>query len=688
MSSNAKITADPLKRIAYLYIRQSTLRQVFENTESTHRQYDLRQRAIALGWPEERIEVIDCDQAHSAESATQRDGFQYLVSQVGLGRAGLVMGLEVSRLARNCADWHQLMQICALTSTNILDQDGLYDPSDFNDRWVLGLKATMSEAERHILRSRLQKGILSKAQRGELKMPLPIGLVYDPAQRVVLDPDQQVQQALHHFFNTFRRCSSAWSTVAVFRKEGLKFPRKQNGRGEVVWGPLRHGIALQTLRNPLYAGAFCFGRCRTWKDAQGARHVTTLPQEQWRVLIKEAHPGYITWDAFEENQQRLRQNQQAPACQRGSPPREGPGLLQGLVICGKCGRRMTVRYHQRGGQLSPNYLGQKLSVEDAQQVCQDVSGGVVDEAVGKLILQSVRPLALEVSLQVQQELQSRLVEVDRLRRQPVERAQYEADQARVRFMRVDPNNRLVADTLEGLWNEKLRNLAQAKEDYEKKRPADQQPVTPEHQQQQILALAQDVPKLWNDPQTSHRDRKRMARLLVEDVTLKREGPVITAQARFKGGAARVLTLPAPTTVGDLRRTKAEVVAEVDRLIENMTDSEIAAQLNQRGWRCSVNHAPFTSRAVMILRWTYKLTSRADRLLAKGMVDTHQAAELLRTKPHLVDYWRQQGVLRGVRLNDKKEYLYERPDAQTVQIIQQRTRLNRNPAVVLDGTHEV
>jgi hypothetical protein len=326
-------------------------------------------------------------------------------------------------------------------------------------------------------------------------------------------------------------------------------------------------------------------------------------------------------------------------------------------------------------------------VEDTQQVCQDVSGGVVDEAVGKLILESVSPLALEVSLQVQKELQSRLAETDRLRRQQVERAQYEADQARVRFMRVDPNNRLVADTLEGLWNEKLRNLAQAKEDYEKKRQADQQPVTPE-QQRQILALAQDVPKLWNDHQTSHRDRKRMARLLVEDVTLKREGALITAQARFKGGATRVLTLPAPPTVGDLRRTKAEVVAEIDRLIENMTDSEIAAQLNQRGWRCSVNHKPFKGRTVAILRWAYKLTSRADRLRAKGMLDIYQVAELLGTKPNRVDYWRQQGLLRGARLNEKKEYLYERPDAQAVQTIRQRTRLNRNPAVVLDGTHEV
>jgi DNA invertase Pin-like site-specific DNA recombinase len=224
MNHDSKVTADHVKRIAYLYVRQSTLRQVFENTESTHRQYDLRQRAVALGWPEERIVVIDCDQAHSGDSALQRDGFQRLVGEVGLGRAGLVMGLEVSRLARNCADWHQLMQICALTNSLILDQDGLYDPADFNDRLVLGLKATMSEAELHILKSRLHLGILSKAQRGELKVRLPTGLVYDPAQRVVLDPDQKVQQTFRHFFDTFRRCGSAWSTVATFFKDPKSGP--------------------------------------------------------------------------------------------------------------------------------------------------------------------------------------------------------------------------------------------------------------------------------------------------------------------------------------------------------------------------------------------------------------------------------------------------------------------------------
>lgn len=676
MNTDLKVTSEHLKRTAYLYVRQSTLRQVFENTESSHRQYALRQRAIALGWPEERIAVIDCDQAQSGASAVERDGFQRLVADVGLAKAGIVMGLEVSRLARNCADWHRLMQICALTNTLILDEDGLYDPGHFNDRLLLGLKATMSEAELHILRARLRGGIVSKAQRGELRMPLPIGLVYDPAQRVALDPDRQVQETLRHFFETFRRCGSAWSTVAAFRKEGLKFPKRgPGGSGEVIWEQLRHGIALDTLRNPRYAGAFSYGRSRAWRDPDGKWHCAVLPREKWLVLIKDAHPGYITWEAFEENQQRLLQNRQAPAQQRRSPPREGPSLLQGLVICGQCGRRMTVRYHQRRGELSPNYLCQKLGVEDAQPVCQDISGGVVDQAVGKVIVESVSPLALEVSLRVQQELQSRLAEADRLRRQQVERAQYEADQAKVRYMRVDPNNRLVADTLEGLWNEKLRHLAQAKEDYEKQRKADQQTIT-EEQKRQIMALAQDFPKLWNDPKTSHRDRKRMARLVIEDVTLTRDKTVITAQMRFKGGATKAVSFPAPLTVGEQRRTKPEIVAEIDRLLESMTDSQIAVQLNNRGWRCSVNNGPFTARAVLVLRGAYKLVPRKERLRARGLLNIREVAEMIGTRHNLVDYWREEGLLRGARLNDKNEYLYERPDADTVQVIERRTRLRQ------------
>jgi DNA invertase Pin-like site-specific DNA recombinase len=261
LNSNSKITPGHLKKRAYLYIRQSTLRQVFENTQSTQHQYALRQRAIVLGWPAEHIEIIDSDQGQSGASTAEREGFQRLVAEVGLGKAGIVMGLEVSRLARNCADWHRLLEICALSNTLILDEDGLYDPGHFNDRLLLGLKGTMSEAELHVLKARLRGGILSKARRGELKMPLPVGLVYDPAQRVVLDPDRQLQNTLRHFFATFRRTGAAWATVQAFGKEGLKFPRRgQAGSGELIWEKLRLSAALDTLHNPRYAGAFCFGK--------------------------------------------------------------------------------------------------------------------------------------------------------------------------------------------------------------------------------------------------------------------------------------------------------------------------------------------------------------------------------------------------------------------------------------------
>jgi DNA invertase Pin-like site-specific DNA recombinase len=672
-SWNGKVTAGHLKKTAYLYIRQSTLRQVFENTESSQRQYALRQRAVVLGWPAERIEVIDCDQGQSGASTAEREGFQKLVAEVGLGKAGIVMGLEVSRLARNCADWHRLLEICALSGTLILDEDGLYDPAHFNDRLLLGLKGTMSEAELHVLKARLRGGILSKAQRGQLKMPLPVGLVYDPAQRVVLDPDKQVQNTLRHFFETFRHTGAAWAAVQAFAKEGLKFPRRgQAGSGDLLWETLRHSKALDTLHNPRYAGAFCFGKSRTWKDPQGDWHCINLPPEQWAILIKDAHPGYISWEEFEENQKRLELNNQARATQRqNSSAREGPALLQGLIICGKCGGRMTVRYHQRGGRLSPNYLCQKQSVEEGHPVCQNIPGGVVDEALSRLIVDSISPLALEVTLKVQHQLQERLAEADRLRRQVLERAHYDAEQARIRYMRVDPNNRLVADTLEALWNEKLRAVEQTRQEYEQQRQSASTAIS-QQQKAQILALAEDFPRLWNDPATSDRDRKRMARLILEDVTLKRDQTRISVQVRFKGGATKVLSMPVPLTVGLLRKTKAQIVAEIDRLLEQCTDSEIAERLNRKGWRSSLNQL-FSPRIILQLRINHKLVSRMQRLRAKGLLSAKEIGKLTGTKPLLVDYWRQQGLLKGVRLNDKNEYLYERPNRDAVQQIKRRTR---------------
>jgi DNA invertase Pin-like site-specific DNA recombinase len=343
----SKVTAGHLERIAYLYVRQSTLRQVLENTESTQRQYALRQRAIALGWPAERIVVIDTDQGQSGASAADREGFQRLVAEVGMGRAGIVLGLEVSRLARNNADWHRLLEICGMSGTLILDEDGLYDPGDFNDRLLLGLKGTMSEAELHFIRARLRGGQLSKARRGELRMALPVGLVYDPAGNVALDPDAGVQQALRHLFESFQRTGSARAVVQTFTREGLLFPvRVRTGahKGELAWMPLRHWRVLRTLHNPRYAGAFVYGRRRARKRPDGKITNETLPREQWMTLIPEAHHGYLSWEQFEINQRLLATNARAHGTDRAAgPAREGPALLQGLAICGRCGKRMTVQ---------------------------------------------------------------------------------------------------------------------------------------------------------------------------------------------------------------------------------------------------------------------------------------------------------------------------------------------------------
>ena len=543
-----KVTADHLKRDAYLYVRQSTIRQVFENTESTRRQYGLRQQAVALGWRMERVIIIDSDQGQSGKSASDRKGFQKLVSEVSLGRAGIVLGLEVSRLARNCADWHRLFEICSLTDTLILDEDGVYDPNHFNDRLLLGLKATMSEAELHMLHARLKGGIDNKARRGELRCCLPIGLAYDTQGRVVLDPDRQIQQAIRTLFQTYQRTGSASATVRYFHKRGLIFPHRTHGgsnNGQLVWSSLDHWRVLKILHNPRYAGAFTYGRSRTRKGVNGDTHVQHLPQDQWHTLLLDAHPGYINWEEHQQNLRRLRQCAQAYGKdRRNSPAGEGPALLQGLVICGICGQRMTIRYHQRKHALTNDYVCQRDSIQNSLgRICQSIPGRGLDLAVGDLLVEMVEPVTLEVALAVQEELQSRLKEVDQLRKQQVERARYEAELARQRYMQVDPNNRLVADELEAEWNNKLRALTEAQEQYEQQRLADRA-MLDEQGKAEILSLATDFPRLWRDPKTSDRDRKRMARLLVEDVTLTRDEQII-ARIRFKGGATRTLKLPIP-----------------------------------------------------------------------------------------------------------------------------------------------
>ena len=658
----SKVTAAHLSRRALLYIRQSSLKQVLHNTESAIRQYDLRGKAISLGWDASQITVIDIDQGHSGASAADREGFQQLVAEVSLGRAGIVLGLECSRLARNNADWHQLLELCAMTGTLICDEDGLYDPRNFNDRLVLGMKGQLSEYELHFIRARLRGGQISRARRGELIMPLPTGLVYDPAGHVILDPDTAIQGALRHLFTTFEATGSATAVVKAFRAAGLSFPwrhRKGPRKGEVDWQPLRHHAVLRVLHNPRYAGAFAYGRRRDQKLPGGKTVTTKLPRQEWIAFIPGAHPGYITLGQYEANIAKLAANAAAHGRDRAAgPPREGAALLQGIIICGRCGTRMTVRYHTRGSRQVPSYACQRDGIENARPFCAVIPGHTLDEHVGALLLATLTPLAAEAAFQVSAELRQRAADADALRAAHVERARYHADLARRRYLAVDPANRLVAGTLEADWNTALRALGDAQAAYDKAREQHTATLTPA-QQDRIAQLVTDLPGIWHDPATPARERKRIARLLLTDVTVTRTSDTITAHVRLAGGQTRTLTLPVPEPAWKTRQTKASTIAEIDRLLDRHTCAQIAGILRRRGLPNGQQHQ-FTPVMVQRVIRTYQLRSRRQRLLDAGLIPLSQMAQLLGVSTATVKDWYHAGIVTGQRYNDKGQVLYDPP----------------------------
>jgi DNA invertase Pin-like site-specific DNA recombinase len=661
MNVQGKVTADHLRRLAYLYIRQSTLHQVHDNRESTARQYDLKRRAQALGWSTEQLVVIDEDLGLSGASAAERNGFQRMVAEVGLGRVGVVMGLEVSRLARNSADWHRLLEICALSETLILDEDGIYDPGHFNDRLLLGLKGTMSEAELHLLRARLLGGQLNKARRGELWMRPPIGYVYDPrSQILVLDPDGQIQQAVRLVFETFRRTGSAQQVVRHFGTEGILWPRRVASgvrAGDIVFGPLHFSRALWLLHNPRYTGAFVYGRTRQRKISIGGQcRYRRLPREEWKVFLPNAHPAYISWEQYEANQQTLRAN----ACgygsdRRRSPAREGAALLQGMVICGRCGDRMTVRYDVRKGHLLPYYACQRRGIEGAQAPCQIIPGVGLDNAISRIVLETLTPASLEVALEVFEELRECKAEVNRLHHAQVQRAREEAELAQRQFMLVRPENRLVADSVERLWNEKLADLSKAEEEYARAvKAAD--PGLSQEARDRIHALVSDLPRVWNDPRTPARERKRILRLLIEDVTLLRDR-AIQLHIRWKGGATTSLEEPLPLAAPDLRRTPAAVVEQVRALATEQTDRQIAETLNGRFLRTGTGKR-FARLIVRQIREAYAIPSLFQHLRAAGWLTTAEVAAQLQIHSCTAKRFALEGVLHGMRANDSGYILFE------------------------------
>ena len=659
--SALKVGADHLRRDAFLYVRQSSLRQVLENTESTKRQYALRERAVALGWPIERVHVIDSDLGLSGAQARDRDGFQHLVTEVALGHAGIVLGLEVSRLARNNADWHRLLELAAMSRTLILDEDGVYDPASFNDRLLLGLKGTMSEAELHILKSRLQGGILNKARRGELEMPLPVGLVYDGAGRVVLDPDRQVRDSLALLFEVFRDLGSASAVVRRLRAQAAMFPRRIRrgiGKGDLLWGALDVSRALQILHNPRYAGAFAYGRSRIAFNAQLRPVQRSVKQQDWPVLIRDAHEGYIDWPEFERNQHKLRQNLGFSPGERGSMPREGNALLQGKLLCGKCGSRMRVHYENLSGQLRPYYRCTEEIVRRAGKPCQWVHGLAVDEAIGALLLQTVAPTAIEVALAVQDEIVLRIEQAAARRQAQLERARYEAELARRRYAKVDPDNRLVADALEADWNRRLRELDHLQREHERQQH-DEQAQLDAPARQRITDLARDFPRVWNDSKTSALERKRMLALLIEDVTLV-AGPSIAVHVRWRGGRTQSLCVDKPRPIAQIRKTPPDVVKLIDELLETSTDMQAAARLNELGHR-NWRGEPFSPKKVMVVRNAYTRGSRLEGLRERGMLTGDEMARHLGVSTTTIHHLGQQRVLTRHLYGNNHRCLYEPPN---------------------------
>lgn len=644
--SALKVKPRHLGRRACLYVRQSSLHQVRHHTESTRRQYDLRHRARALGWADDCIDVIDEDQGKSGAQMEHRTGFRDLLARVAAREVGIVLSLEVSRLCRNNADWHQLLQFAALTDTLILDEAGVYNPNDGNDRLLLGLKGAISEFELQGIRDRLDGGRRNKALRGELIMPLPIGFVYTDTKEVVLDPDQSICEAIHLVFKTFRRVGSVTQTVNWFQKQGLRLPgRRPYPRGEVYWSLPRIDRIRRVLRSPRYAGCYAYGRRSIHRRADGSTASVNLPMEQWMVCIPEAHAGYIDWQEFLRNQEILDRNgtsfQLLKA--RQTPPREGPALLQSRVLCGNCGTRMRVAYSQYKGRKFSYYRCRDDIVRHCAQPCPGTRAENIDAAVGRFLVAAVNRENIALALAVREQLRDDFAAADRQHAQRIEALRYRAGLARSRYMEVDPRNRLVAASLEADWNAAMMALDEAEAERREYR-AQYEGVMDSSKDERILALATDFKTVWDAPATTHAERKRLLGLLIEDATLTREGYRVRVDLRLRGGSVHSLPPVAlPKAPADARRHEVsnEVLAELEALLEaGFHDKQAADELNRRGYRDSKGE-PFFRARIAKIRDRFNIASCPDRqrakLREKGYVTAAELAAALQVPENKVYY---------------------------------------------------
>lgn len=586
MLSEQKIRPDHRDRWAIVYVRQSTVHQVQHHQESTQLQYGLVDQAYRLGWPRERIQIIDDDLGVSGASLEGRHGFQRLLSDVALNRVGLILGIEMSRLARSCKDWYQLLELCAMFRTLIADLDGLYDPINYNDRLLLGLKGTMSEAELHILKQRMLRGALQKARRGDLVSKVPIGYIRDTAGTVCRDPDEQAQAIVRLIFEQFARHGSVGGVLRWLVQHQFKLPiRIDSGpeKGELTWRRPILATLRSMLTHPMYAGAYSYGRTCQNPTTRRVRGVTQrVPQDQWQVLLHDRHPAYITWEEFEHNLAQIQENRSQS--QRRGSVRQGRALLAGLVVCGHCGRRMMTRYQGKASQ--PRYVCDSRRANYGDPRCQSASAIVIDEEVVRLALLALQPAALEVSLRVAHDVEHQRSQLETHWCQRLERATFDVDRARRQFDLVEPENRLVARSLELTWEEKLRVLNQLEQEHEKFQRGQALRLTRD-EQERILHLAEDLPSLWNAPSTTDEDRKVILRQIIDRVVINVEGKSewVEIRVHWVGDRQTYRRIRRPVA-GTSQLHQWDQLTERLRTLKSagLSSRQIAVQLQDEGFR--------------------------------------------------------------------------------------------------------
>lgn len=650
MSDGGRVTEAHRRRRAVVYVRQSTLGQVERNVESAARQYALRKRAIELGWAAGSVVVVDEDTGRSGSSTEGRIGFKELACEVGLGHVGLVLALEVSRLARCSADWHQLLDLCALTGTLIADVDGVYSPADFNDRLLLGLKGTMSEAELHLIRARLDGGLRHKAERGELRLALPVGLDRDEDGLIVLCPDEQVRHVIMRVFTLWRRLGSARQVVMELVGEGQELPRRSVGERRIRWARASYGAVHDFLTNPAYAGAFVFGRKRREKrvgeDGRVRVRDVEVPIAEWSVCLPEHHPGYVNWDEYLATRERLRANMTRQG-QASGAAREGPALLQGLVRCGCCGRRMQVAYPGRGSHRYACVRGRDL--HGTGKACQSLGGKRLEKAVIAAFLDAVTPAGIEATAGAIRELADQHEQRLAGQRLALERAEFETERAQRQYDACEPENRLVARTLEAKLEQALAAAERERGKLavlEQARPA---PLT-DQERQALTRLARDLPRLWDAKTTSDRDRKELLRTLISEVLLT----VHTAERRadveicWEGGAKTELQVRLAANVFERHRTSEDTIELIRRLAAHYPDCQIAQILSRQG-RLTANGLPFTQARVEGIRVRAHIPAAPPPNPASQLLTIPQAASELSVSTHTIRRWLREGLLPGEQI---------------------------------------